>query len=167
MSKKKGKNIKLSNYIKLFILFVIIVAVTFILRNLYISREENNLTTPIIRSVVTNEITANDFYSYISENETGLIYIGLPSNKECRKLEKDIKSYVNQNLKDKLIYLNLISIDEVKTFFNRLNSDYSYREVINVYPSFIYFKDGKIKDALIDNVSLDALKEFISSNNIL
>ena len=161
------RKIKSSNYIKLAIIFIFVILAVLGFRNIYLSRQTNDLNTPIIRDVISKELMSNEIENYLKENEDALIYIGISSDINSRNVEKRLKKYIkNNDLKDTIVYLNLTSEKNIKVFFETFNNHYEYKENINEYPSFIYFKDSKIKDVLSGDITLNQFKEFLNINNI-
>ena len=161
------RKIKSSNYIELAIIFIFVILAVLGFRNLYLSRQTNDLNTPIIRDVISKELMSNEIENYLKENEDALIYIGISSDINSRNVEKRLKKYIkNNDLKDTIVYLNLTSEKNIKVFFETFNNHYEYKENINEYPSFIYFKDSKIKDVLSGDITLNQFKEFLNINNI-
>jgi len=98
------RKIKSSNYIKLAIIFIFVILAVLGFRNLYLSRQTNDLNTPIIRDVISKELMSNEIENYLKENEDALIYVGISSDIKNRNVEKRLKKYIkNNDIKDKIL----------------------------------------------------------------
>ena len=167
MKKKEKKEIPISNYIKLFLLIVLTVIITLIVRIKYIESVDYENDIPVIGDTLVNEINSNEIYNYIRENNDALIYIGVANNSNCRKLEKRLKSFIEKNnLEEEITYLNITGESKKNSFIKEFNKFYGTK--VLGYPSFIAFEDGKVKEILTtetgDELEFSSVKSFLNKN---
>ena len=159
--KKNNKKIGVSNYIIVIAIMLVSMFSIILLRNLYVTREENKLSIPVLRDVLMHELTSSEVDNYINENPDVVMYIGVSKDKKCRSFESDIKSYlINNNLGYDIVYVNLDS-DEVDSFFNSFNENYGGDNRLNQYPAFVSIKNGKLEDILSGAIYKDDLSSFL------
>jgi len=159
--KKNNKKIGVSNYIIVIAIMIVSMFSIILLRNLYVTREENKLNIPVLRDVLMHELTASEVNNYINENPDVVMYISVSKDKECRSFEEDIKSYlIDNNLGNDIVYVNLNS-DEVDSFFNSFNNALDNENKLNEYPAFVSIKNGKVEDILSGSVYKEVLSDFL------
>lgn len=138
--KKEERKIPKKNYIKLGIIYAIVLGITFVLVFSYDSYQNYENSIAILQDV-TNELNVEEFKNYQRENNDFLMYVGIPSKKESRVVEKDLLSVIEDNhLQNRIIYLNVKDDwDNFQTYFNN-----QYNFSIERYPAFVIFHDGKV-----------------------
>lgn len=159
-------------YFKLLCLFSLTIFITVFVRNSYHSYVASELNTPILGDVLIHKITtAEELFGYLNENQKSVVYIGVASDLDCRKLEsKMIKIIEDKKLQDDIIYVNLNDLSEIErsNFINKINGKYD--EVIGTYPVIIYFEDGKIEDVAKTTsekkLSIGSIVNFLEDNDI-
>ena len=160
--KSTNRKVSFSNYIIMLSIVIILVFGVFLLRNIYLTREENKLNELILEEVLTNKIMVNELDNYIDENPDTIMYIGVGKDEISRKFEKSIKSYIVKNeLNNEIIYLNLFE-EEVNSFIDNFNKKYITDEKIEFYPLIISFKDGEVNKVLQRDVSKENFVKFIT-----
>lgn len=159
--KKNNKKISVSNYVIVVAIMLVSMFSVILLRNLYLSREDNKLSVPVLRDVLTHEITSSEVDNYINENPDVIMYISVSKDKECRNFEKSIIDYININkLNNEIVYVNL-NQKEVDGFFDKFNKNYNNNEKLEDYPLFVYIKDGKIENILDGKISENDITLFL------
>lgn len=159
--KTTNKKISVTNYIIILSVFLVSVFSVLLLRNIYLTREENELNKLVLEDVLTNRIMINEVDNYIDENPDTIMYIGIGKDEFCRKFEKSIKKYlINNELNNEIIYLNL-SEEEKDNFLISFNNNYKSSVEIKDYPLVISFKNGNINKVLQKDITKDDFSEFI------
>lgn len=145
---KKDKKIPTKNYIILAIIFLGIIILINYFASWYKTYDDYERGIPIIRKTLS-EINTTEFDHYIMENPNAVIYMCTASEDVCRKYEKKLKKIViNENLQDKITYLNLSDID-INQFVDNFNNTYPFRYALTKnYPAFVIYEEGIVKDIL-------------------
>ena len=160
--KSTNRKVSFSNYIIMLSIVIVSVFSVFLLRNIYLTREENELNQLILEDVLTNKIMINELDNYIDENPNTIMYVGVGRDDISRKFEKSIKKYIVKNeLNNEIIYLNLFE-EEVDSFFLNFNEKYKANENIQFYPWVVSFKDGEVDKILQKDVNKENFIEFMS-----
>ena len=144
MNKEKKQNKKkLKNYIILVVIFLAAIGLTLYLCKWYNVYDEYQKQTPVIRDTL-NELSIEEIDHYVIDNPTAVVYMCTASELKCRNFEKDFKKLIkNENLQEKIVYLNISDVD-AQAFYNDFNNKYNYKKELNHYPALIMFEDGKI-----------------------
>lgn len=160
--KSTNRKVSFSNYVIMLSIVIILVFGVFLLRNIYLTREDNKLNELVLEDVLTNKLMINEVYNYIDENPDTIMYVGVGRDEVSRKFEKSIKKYIVKNeLNNEIIYLNLFE-EEVSNFFSEFNKKYKFSENIEFYPLVISFKDGEVNKVLQRDVSKENFVKFIT-----
>lgn len=160
--KSTNRKVSFSNYIIMLSIVIILVFGVFLLRNIYLTREENKLNELVLEEVLTNKIMVNELDNYIDENPDTIMYIGVGRDEVSKKFEKSIKSYIVKNeLNNEIIYLNLFE-EEVSGFIDNFNKKYKTDEKIEFYPLVISFKNGEANKVLQRDLSKENFVKFIN-----
>jgi hypothetical protein len=108
--------------------------------NWYEVYRQHNLNTAIISKYIT-EVTREEFQTYIQENPTAFVYIGIIDDVNSRNFESGFKkTVIKYHLKDNIIYLNAKDFD-----YKVLLGDYEKeKEYVFEVPMIIYFENKKI-----------------------
>lgn len=168
--KKEEQNKKLiSGYVKLVLLFVATIFLVLLLRNWYLTGVNYELSIPIIKETLTQEIHSEEIYNYIRENENSVIYVGVVTDSECREFEKLFNEVITEkHLENTITYLNLTEEDNIKGFLKDFNKFYDTD--LTGYPSIIVFSDGEVKDLLVagkDKLTKEDAIDFLDNNDIV
>ncbi len=144
MNKEKKQNKKkLKNYIILIVIFLAAIGLTLYLCKWYNVYDEYQKQTPVIRDTL-NELSIEEIDHYVIDNPTAVVYMCTASELKCRNFEKDFKKLIkNENLQEKIVYLNISDVD-AQAFYNDFNNKYNYKKELKHYPALIMFEDGKI-----------------------
>ncbi len=146
-TKEKKEKVPTINYVKLFFIIVITVLVVLLLRNWYVSSRNYELSIPIIKETLQNEIHEDEVYNYIRENENTILYIGVASDENCRSFEKEFNTVIeDRNLEDTIMYLNITKSKDKEEFIQDFNKFYNTN--ILGYPSIVVFEEGEVKATL-------------------
>lgn len=139
--------IPMKNYIKVALLFIIVIAISFMLSNLYTRNKEHVKTIPILRGQIDEIKTVSELDNYIVENDNALIYIGVASDDNCRAIEKELINLLKKKelIKD-VVYLNVSEFEDMDEFYADFNKKYGGKMKLSTYPSFVIFSEGKIFD---------------------
>lgn len=161
------KKIPKQNYFKLGSLVLITVLVVLVLFTIFNNKEENKI--PLIRGTLP-EITTDDIDNYISEHDEIIMYIGVANDKDCRELEEQLIDYINQNnLKEKIIYLNISDINQ-NDFINDFNNKYSIKLKLKKYPAVVLINQGKIMDIEqkdTNNLSIEQIDKILKEYQVI
>lgn len=159
--KSTNRKVSFSNYVIMLSIVIVLVFGVFLLRNIYLTREDNKLNELVLEDVLTNKLMINEVYNYIDENPDTIMYVGVGRDEVSRKFEKSIKKYIVKNeLNNEIIYLNLFE-EEVSDFFSDFNKKYKFSENIEFYPLVISFKDGEVNKVLQRDISKENFVKFI------
>lgn len=143
---KDIKKIPVNNYIKLFIIVIVVVLGSLLFRNWYLGRINYELNIPVITDTLIRKINTEEVYNYIHENENAVIYMGVASDKNCRSFEKEFNKVVEERkLEDKITYLNLTEEKDKNSFILEFNK--TYDTSLLGYSAFVIFENGKIKSS--------------------
>ncbi len=143
--KNKKSFVPLKNYLILGGIVLATVLLTCYILFQYRAYRAYQLTIPILRSVVP-EITEKEVDHYIQETEDIFLYIGKPTDPNCRSLEEQFKKIIEKySLKDKIVYLNLSDVEDTDLFFKNFNQSYPYSKELLVYPALCQFENGELK----------------------
>lgn len=170
MTKKDVKKIPFSNYVKVILVVILVVFVSFLFRNWYISSINYELNIPIITETLLSEINTDEVYNYVRENENTILYIGVADNQECRDFEKEFNEVIKKrSLEDTITYLNITKVKSKSKFIKEFNKFYDAN--IKGYPSLIIFEEGEVKATLTvktgSSIKIEDLVKFLDSNEVV
>ncbi len=141
------------NYIIVFILFLIVVILTFIGASFY----NNNIKQTSVLYKYIKNINTKELDQYIKENPSVVIYIGDKYDLSNYEMEEKLKNkIIDLNLYNNFIYLNKDSFNE--KYINHFNKLYNTNIDINNIPIIIIYNDGYISN-IYNNVSLAVLRD--------
>lgn len=137
----KSKNKQKKNYVILVVIYAIVIALVLYLASLYNTYQNYRKEIPILQNIVS-EINPNEVEHYLKENLSPILYFCSASDNECREFEKTMKSPLQKNNYNDLVYVNLENIDDEVSYVNNLlkDSDFSVDRI----PCLIKYSDGKI-----------------------
>ena len=154
--KEEVRKIKPKNYIILGAIFLATLALVFLLRFWYISYQNYQLSIPVLKDTLM-EITHDELDHYITANPDAVIYIEVSEDENSREVAKDLKEVIKErNLANKVVYLNISSIEDKDAFFTDFSKKYLEGEVLTNYPALVLFLDGKI-DAYVSKTNRQEL----------
>ena len=134
------------NYIKLILIYIVVITICILLKNSYNSYKELKLKEPVLRGVI-NEIKANEIESYLTDNRDALLYIGSATDSNSREVETNLKDLLKEKkLTEMVIYLNVSDVENIEEFYNNFNENYSVDVTLTSYPAFVIIHDGIIRD---------------------
>lgn len=164
---KKEKEQYLSNLFKLALIFIFTILVVLGIRKWYLNGLEIELATPVIAEVLHQEIKKNEVYTYISENDPAILYFESSSDSSCRKLEKNLLSFIRDNsLEDIIVYMNLDD-EDVSKFFSDFKEYFGYKKELVSVPTFVYMEDGKVKQVLTGKLDKAKVEEFFREIGVI
>ena len=161
-SKKKQKQ----NYVILVVIYVVVIVLVLYLASIYNSCKSYQKEIPVLKDVVL-EINPSEVEHYLTENPSPILYLCTASDDDCREFEETMKSPLEKNNYEDLVYVNLEDIEDKMTFVNDLlaGTDYS----IDSVPCLIKFTDGiatDIEDGLNGAVlTRDEALNFLDAND--
>ena len=166
--KKNDSKKLIAGYIKLGLIFTVTIFLVLLLRTWYLNRVNYELSVPIIKETLTQEINSNEIYNYIRENEDSVINMGVVTDQNCRSFEVILNEIIKDRyLENTITYLKLTEDENIKKFIKEFNKFYGAN--LKKYPAIIVFEDGKVKDILEDNkneLTKDDVRIFLNNNNI-
>lgn len=169
--KKKGEETRqlIIKYIELIFILIVSILIMYGLRMWYLNDQEYKMTIPILQDILY-EIRSDELENYIYENENAVLYIGVTSNEACRKLEKEMKPFIEEErLKEEITYLNLSNVQDISEFYQRFNELYQGTISLTKYPALVKFEKGKVANLWEGgdtSLTLDQVKEFLKINKI-
>lgn len=142
--KEEIKKIPLKNYIIVMAIFAVSISLAIFLRDWYISYQNYEKTIPVLDGII-GEVRYNEIHNYISDNQSGIIYMGVADDENCRELEEDLVKVIEErHLKDKIVYFNISDIEDKELLLKEFNDKYVVEDKIYTYPSIMLMEDGKV-----------------------
>lgn len=153
---EKAVKIRTKNYLILTGIFLATFALVFLLRYWYISYRDYQLTIPVLKDTL-KEITVAELDHYITATPDAVIYIEVSDDENSREVASGLKDVVKErNLANKLVYLNLSTVEDKETFFKDFSAKYMNDKKLSHYPALVLFIDGKV-DAHVSKTSRQSL----------
>lgn len=156
------RKIPLKNYIILFFICIITIALTIYLRNLYLNKKqyENNSNS---RMGFLQTIKEEELNTFITENRDFVLYISNADDNRLKDYEISLKEkiIVNDYTKE-MVYLNTESIDN--EVFNQYTDN---KFEIESIPAILVINDGKIVSVMYPektDYSVEETIKFIGNN---
>lgn len=138
------RKIKPKNYLILSGIFLLTLALVFLLRHWYISYRDYQLTIPVLKDTL-KEVTVEALDHYITANPDAIIYIEVSEDENSREVAKGLKKVVKEkNLANKIVYLNISSLEDKESFLMDFSKKYIEGEQLKNYPALVLFIDGKV-----------------------
>jgi hypothetical protein len=154
--KEEVRKIRPKKYLILGAIFLVTLALVFLLRYWYISYQNYKLSIPVLKDTLM-EITHDELDHYITANPDAVIYIEVSEDENSREVAKDLKEVIKErNLANKVVYLNISSIEDKDAFFTDFSKKYLKEDVLTNYPALVLFLDGKI-DAYVSKTNRQKL----------
>ena len=137
----KNKKKQKQNYVILVVIYVAVIALVLYLASLYNTYQNYRKEIPVLQNIVS-EINPNEVEHYLTENLSPVLYLCSASDNECREFEETMKSPLQKNDYDDLVYVNLEDIEDKVAYVNNLlkGSDFSVDRI----PCLIKYSDGKV-----------------------
>lgn len=155
--KEELRKIPIKNYIIIIVIFIVSISFAMFLRNWYNSYQDYQKTIPVLNGVVS-EVRYNEIDNYIVDNQNVIIYIGVATDDNCRKLEKGLKKIIEKrHLKEKIVYFNITDVSDKELLLKEFNDKYALEDKIYTYPAIILIENGKVVDFKSKNASQDLL----------
>ena len=139
------RNIKLKNYIYLFLVLTASIGVMVGFYMWHLSYKENVLKTPIMDEYLYS-INYNELDNYVLDNGYALIYVSVLEDEGIRNFEEKFKKYIKDNeLSNKMLYLDLTEVSKDSNLYSELINKYRVKKKsIGDVPCLLFFKDGKL-----------------------
>ena len=136
--------IKPKNYIIVGALFLITVLFVMLLRFWYISYNNYQLTIPILKDKIT-EVTVTELDTFLVENPEPIVYIEVSEDENSREVAKKLIEVVKKrNLTERVVYINLSSVENKDAFFADFTAKYMDEGKLEHYPAVVIFSEGKV-----------------------
>ena len=136
-SKKKQKK----NYVVLVVIYAVVIVLVLYLASWYNTYKTYQNEIPVLKDVVS-EISPSEFEHYLTENPSPVLYLCTASDSECREFEETIKSPLEKNNYERLVYINLEDVEDKESYINRLLEGTDF--TISRTPCLIKFTDGEV-----------------------
>lgn len=136
-SKKKQKK----NYVVLVVIYAVVIVLVLYLASWYNTYKTYQNEIPVLKDVVS-EISPSEFEHYLTENPSPVLYLCTASDSDCRDFEETIKSPLEKNNYERLVYINLEDVEDKETYIKRLLEGTDF--TISRIPCLIKFTDGKV-----------------------
>lgn len=148
------REIPRKNYIYLALMTVGVVCLVLVLVNMYKVHNKQVFDSGI--KEVLSEIKYDNLDDYITDNPNAILYIN-DSNKNSKKIEKDIKNLITErNAREHIVYLE--KTEEVIKKYD-LNKN---------IPIFIAYKDGSVSEILSKSeYDIDTIESFLIRNGAI
>ena len=139
-SKKKQKK----NYVVLVVIYAVVIVLVLYLASWYNTYKTYQNEIPVLKDVVS-EISPSEFEHYLTENPSPVLYLCTASDSDCREFEETIKSPLEKNNYEDLIYVNLEDVDDKASYVNEILSSFSGKDfTIDRTPCLIKFTEGVV-----------------------
>lgn len=136
-SKKKQKK----NYVVLVVIYAVVIVLVLYLASWYNTYKTYQNEIPVLKDAVS-EISPSEFEHYLTENPSPVLYLCTASDSDCRDFEETIKSPLEKNNYERLVYINLEDVEDKETYIKRLLEGTDF--TISRIPCLIKFTDGKV-----------------------
>ena len=166
MAKQDNKYFPYKNHLYLIIGIIVILLIGWYIASWLNIKNEEKLSASYL--VKTNTITYSiddlkEISSIFQESPSEyFVYISYTGEESVYKLEKRLKKVIDDyNLKDEFYYLDITSLKDDENTLNKLNKEFDTDKIIN-YPCILYFKDGQIKDIIVDKNNVFDYNKFVN-----
>lgn len=152
----KNKEIPSKNYIIVIIVTILVVLLMIFIRSFYLNYKSSKLSESIFSSQTVNQIHMDDFDFAIREVSDSILYVSYTGSNEIYSMEKKLyKELENNNLLDKIIYLDITKYTKGNKYINILKNKFpNIDNEINSAPMFIYIKDGAAVEAMSSEIKM-------------
>ena len=152
----KKKEIPSKNYIIVIIVTILVVLLMIFIRSFYLNYKSSKLSESIFSSQTVKQIRMDDFDFAIREVPDSILYVSYTGYNEIYSMEKKLyKELENNNLLDKIIYLDITKYTKGNKYINILKNKFpNIDNEINSAPMFIYIKDGAAVEAMSSEIKM-------------
>lgn len=152
----KKKEIPSKNYIIVIIVTILVVLLMIFIRSFYLNYKSSKLSESIFSSQTVNQIHMDDFDFAIREVSDSILYVSYTGSNDIYSMEKKLyKELENNNLLDKIIYLDITKYTKGNKYINILKNKFpNIDNEINSAPMFIYIKDGAAVEAMSSEIKM-------------
>ena len=152
----KKKEIPSKNYIIVIIVTILVVLLMIFIRSFYLNYKSSKLSESIFSSQTVKQIHMDDFDFAIREVSDSILYVSYTGSNEIYSREKKLyKELENNNLLDKIIYLDITKYTKGNKYINILKNKFpNIDNEINSAPMFIYIKDGAAVEAMSSEIKM-------------
>ncbi len=152
----KKKEIPSKNYIIVIIVTILVVLLMIFIRSFYLNYKSSKLSESIFSSQTVKQIHMDDFDFAIREVPDSILYVSYTGSNEIYSMEKKLyKELENNNLLDKIIYLDITKYTKGNKYINILKNKFpNIDNEINSAPMFIYIKDGAAVEAMSSEIKM-------------
>ncbi len=146
----KKKDIPRKNYYIVIAVTILVVLLMIFVRSFYLSYKSSKLSNSIFSNKIVNQIHMDDFDFAIAEISDVILYVSYTGSNEIYSMEKRLfKEIENNNLTDKIIYLDVTKYNKNNKYIKTLRDKFpNIDNEINSAPLFIYIKDGQAVEAM-------------------
>ena len=103
-------------------------------------------------------VTVNELDTFLAENLDPIVYIEVSEDENSRDVAKDLINVVKErNLTERVVYVNLSSVENKDAFFSDFTSKYMDGKKLEYYPSLLIFSEGKVV-AFVSRTEKQALR---------
>lgn len=158
---KNDRKVTTRNYFIVLIVSVILIALTLYIRSFIISYRNNIASVSIFKDNVQS-INLNDLDYMIPETGEAIMLVSYTGNIKVNSMEKALyKKIENENIKEKVIYLDITDYMDDIEYINILREKFpDISSEINTAPLLIYIKEGKAVEAMSSELKLIDYKVF-------
>lgn len=152
----KKKEIPSKNYIIVIIVTILVVLLMIFIRSFYLNYKSSKLSESIFSSQTVKQIHMDDFDFAIREVSDSILYVSYTGSNEIYSMGKKLyKELENNNLLDKIIYLDITKYTKGNKYINILKNKFpNIDNEINSAPMFIYIKDGAAVEAMSSEIKM-------------
>lgn len=152
----KKKEIPSKNYIIVITVTILVILLMIFIRSFYLNYKSSKLSESIFSSQTVNQIHMDDFDFAIREVTDSILYVSYTGSNEVYSMEKKLyKELENNNLLDKIIYLDVTKYTKNNKYINILKNKFpNIDNEINSAPMFIYIKDGEAVEAMSSELKM-------------
>lgn len=149
---KKNESKPLKNYLIAFLIFIIVILLTFYIFSWYKIYEEKKMVSPF--SVFCSQLEYSELGNSLIETPNNyFIYVSSSNNSKIYNLEKKIKKIVVDNdLQGKIYYLNVANEKKDANFYENINNKLNLSDKkITHLPAIIYYNGTAAEDVINSN----------------
>ena len=160
--KEEFRKIPTKNYVIVFVVSLLVIALTFYVRFVYLKYQASNTEGSVFYDKSINQIRLEDLDYAVNEATESILFVSFNGDDIVSGMERRLYREINKkDLNDKILYLNVTDhlvddkyIDVLKTKFANVSDN------INRAPLFIFIKDGEAVEAIDSSSKLADYKAF-------
>lgn len=143
--KLKSKS-KRKNYIVLGIIYLVVIVAVLYLASWYNTYKNYREEIPILQNVLL-EVKPDELDHFLMENPSSILYLCKANDSDCRDFESSLKTALQNNDYQDIVYVNLMGTDDTTNYLKELLEKYNSSDyTIERTPCLIKFTDGKVTD---------------------